>query len=236
MLSKPELPAGVDGGTTFTSVCINTAIYLPWLASQCLRLGAVIKRENLSHISEARQLHHSGRLADVVVNCTGLSSLRLGGVEDSTLFPARGQIVVVRNDAGGSMYTVSGTDDNPDEAMYIMQRAAGGGTILGGCLQANNWESQPDPNLATRIMKRCIDYCPSLVPKGKGIEALDIIRHGVGLRPMRKDGIRIEKNLIQGVPVIHDYGHGGYGYQTSYGCARVVVDLVLESLKPTAKL
>ena len=139
------------------------------------------------------------------------------------------------------MSTVSGTDDDPSEAMYIMQRAAGGGTILGGCLQANNWESQPEPNLATRIMKRCIEYCPALVPSGKGIEALSIIRHGVGLRPMRNGGIRVEQDSItsgggKSVPVIHNYGHGGYGYQTSYGCTNAVEKLVTEALRDRSRL
>lgn len=81
--------------------------------------------------------------------------------------------------------------------------------MLGGCLQAGSWESQPDPNLAIRIMKRAVALCPSLVPDGKGIEALSIIRHGVGLRPMRNGGIRVEKGVVEGVRVVHNYGHGG---------------------------
>lgn len=157
------------------------------------------------------------------------------------MYPARGQIVLVRNDAGGVMSTVSGTDDGPEEAMYIMQRAAGGGTILGGCLQAENWESQPDPNLAQRIMKRCIETWPSLVPEGKGVEALSVVRHGVGLRPMRKGGIRLEREVFTGedgqkVEVVHNYGHAGYGYQTSYGCAQVAEELVFEAVKSKSKL
>ncbi len=124
ILSQNELPPGIDSGTSFTSVCINTALYLPWLASNCLRNGAIIRRAIVNHVSDAADLHHSGTRADVVVNCTGLSSAKLGGVEDSTVFPARGQIVVVRNDPG-VMSTVSGTDDGSDEATYIMHRAAG---------------------------------------------------------------------------------------------------------------
>ena len=115
------MPEGYDGGTSFTSVCINTALYLPWLASQCLKYGVVIRRGIVSHITQAASLHHTGKRADVVVNCTGLSSLRLGGVEDKTLFPGRGQIVVVRNDPG-VMASNSGTDDGGDEATYIMHR------------------------------------------------------------------------------------------------------------------
>ncbi|KAK8219286.1 D-amino acid oxidase [Zalaria obscura] len=240
VLGKEGLAGGIDGGTSFTSVCINTAIYLPWLVSQCLRNGVKFQRGIVSHVAEAASLHHSGKRADLVVNATGLSSLKLGGVEDSKLYPARGQIVLVRNDPG-IMATVSGTDDGDDEATYIMHRAAGGGCILGGCLQEGKWESQPDPNLAIRIMKRCIELCPKLVPEGKGIEALDIIRHGVGLRPMRKGGIRIEKEIIKGpdgqaVQVVHNYGHGGYGYQTSYGCSQQVEKLVQEALQQKARL
>jgi D-amino-acid oxidase len=59
-----------------------------------------------------------------VVNCTGLRSLKLGGVEDTKLYPGRGQIVVVRNDPK-VMTSISGTDDGSDEATYIMHRAAG---------------------------------------------------------------------------------------------------------------
>lgn len=230
----------MDGGTAFTSVCINTALYLPWLASQCLKLGATIRRGIAEHITDAAKLHHSGKSADLVVNCTGLSSLRLGGVEDETLYPARGQIVVVRNDPG-IMVSSSGTDDGPDEAVYVMHRAAGGGCVLGGCLQKNNWDSAIDPNLAIRIMKRAVELCPNMVPEGKGIAGLSVIRHGVGLRPMREGGIRVEKDIIAGsdgrkVAVIHNYGHGGYGYQTSYGASNAVVKLAEEALQQKARL
>lgn len=168
-----------------------------------------MKRAVFKHIADAGApgVHHSGQPADLVVNCTGLSASKLGGVEDKTVVPARGQIVVVRNSAP-AMCGTSGTDDGPDEACYIMTRAAGGGTILGGCYQKGNWESQPDPSLAIRIMQRCVDICPELTG-GKGIEHLDIIRHGVGLRPVREGGTRIEKETINGVVTVHNYGAGG---------------------------
>lgn len=225
----------MDSATAFTSVCINTAIYLPWLVSQCLKNGVVFKRAVFNHISEAASasVHPAGRV-DLVVNSTGLGASKLGGVEDKAVVPARGQIVVVRNEAG-KMTGLSGTDDGPDEACYVMTRAAGGGTILGGCYQKGNWESQVDPSLAVRIMQRAVSACPSLTG-GKGIEHLDIIRHGVGLRPVREGGTRIEKERIDGVLVVHNYGAGGAGYQSSYGCAQAAVKLVDEALEPKAKL
>lgn len=82
-------------------------------------------------------------------------------------------------------------------------------------------------------MKRAVDICPQLTD-GKGIEALSVVRHAVGLRPFRMGGVRLEKEEIEGVGwVVHNYGHAGYGYQVSYGCAEAVVKLVdeIEGLK-----
>ncbi|EFW19279.1 hypothetical protein D8B26_007527 [Coccidioides posadasii str. Silveira] len=242
-IPKEKLPHGFDNGSCFTSVCLNAPVYLAWLVSQCRKNGVVFKRAVFKHIVDAAGAHHSGQKADVVVNCTGLSSKYLGGVEDQKMYPARGQVIVVRNEVP-AMYSVSGTDDGPNEAGYIMMRAAGGGTILGGCYQRHNYESQPDPNLAIRIMKRCVALCPELVGKDangnqRGIEALDIVRHGVGLRPLREGGPRVERDNIGGVSVVHNYGHGGFGYQASFGtCADAValVEKALDEKKRRARL
>jgi len=228
-LLPPPHPQNFSNATSFTSVCINTAIYLPYLASQCLLAGIHFHRANLTHIASATSLHHSGQPADIIINCTGLSARKLGGVMDEALTPARGQTVLVRNEADG-MYATSRTADGAEEMSYVMQRAAGGGTLLGGSYQVGNWDGVPDPNLAVRIMSRAIALCPALT-NGKGIEALDIIRHGVGLRPLRKGGVRLEKERVGDTWVVHNYGHGGFGYQSSYGCAGKVVGIVGEILK-----
>lgn len=118
------MPKDADSGTSFTSVCINTPMYLSWLVGRCVSHGVVVKRGIVKHIADAAKLHHSDKAADVVINCTGLSAATLGGVEDKTVYPARGQTVLVRNDPK-IMASISGTDDGSDEATYIMQRAAG---------------------------------------------------------------------------------------------------------------
>lgn len=223
-----ELPPGMAYGHEFGSVCMNTAIYLPWLVGQCRKLGVVFKRATLAHVSEAAGLHHSagaGR-ADVVVNASGLMACKLGGVMDDKVVPARGQIVVVRN-VSPAMYAVSSCEDGPDELIYTMTRAAGGGTILGGTYMKGNWDANPDPNIANRIMQRVVKMFPE-ISGGKGVEGLDVIRHGVGLRPYREGGVRLEKEAIDGTWVVHNYGHAGWGYQGSYGTAERVVELVDE--------
>jgi D-amino-acid oxidase len=48
----------------------------------------------------------------------------LGGVEDKTVVPARGQVVVVRNDHG-VMATISNADPKNNEMAYMMSRPSG---------------------------------------------------------------------------------------------------------------
>jgi D-amino-acid oxidase len=224
-LRKDEIIPGHDSGCEVASACINTAVYLPWLLGQCLKHGVIVKRAILSDIREAKNMSHTGQTAKIIINCTGLGSLKLGGVEDATMAPARGQIVLVRNEMH-PMTTTSGTDDGPNELLYTMQRAAGGGTILGGTYDMGNWESVPDPNIAVRIMQRVVTAHPEIA-QGCGIEGLSVVRHGVGLRPYRKDGVRVDTDrLEENTWVVHNYGHAGWGYQGSYGCAERVVELV----------
>lgn len=140
------------------------------------------------------------------------------------MYPIRGQTVLVRNDAPGN-FSLSGTDDGPDEGAYLMSRAAGGGTILGGCTQKGVWNGEVDSEMTRRIMKRAVALCPALGT----VEELDVVRCGVGLRPAREGGVRVERETVEGYRVVHNYGHAGYGYQCSYGCANEAVRLVEEA-------
>jgi D-amino-acid oxidase len=87
----------------------------------------IVHRSSVTHIADAAQLHHSGHPADLIVNCTGLLASRLGGVQDSTVVPVRGQTILVSSPPGqpGIMVGVSGTDDAREELAYVMGRAAG---------------------------------------------------------------------------------------------------------------
>jgi D-amino-acid oxidase len=110
-----------------------------------------------------------------------------------------------------------------------------------------------DAALAARIMQRCTAVCPAL-GGGRGAAGLSVVRHAVGLRPMREGGPRVELERITLIvaddtrrdgedgrvhglgdpnmllPVVHCYGHGGSGYQSSWGSARMVLDLVRAAL------
>jgi D-amino-acid oxidase len=116
-----------------------------------------------------------------------------------------------------------------------MSFCPGGGTILGGCYQVGNLNPVPDPDLAANIMRRAVDLHPNLT-NGSGVDGLSVIRHAVGFRPLRPQGVRIDSQMMSGVCVVHNYGHGGWGYQASYGCARAAVQLVDEAFHDKAKL
>lgn len=90
---------------------------------------------------------------------------------------------------------------------------------MGGTADEDDWESVPRAETTRMILERGLALCPELLPlekRGGGIEGLDIVEVGCGLRPSRKGGVRIEAEMIDQVPVVHCYGHGGYGYQSSW--------------------
>ncbi|KAI1176953.1 D-amino-acid oxidase [Nemania sp. FL0916] len=226
-LDKHELPSGIDNGTTFKTFCINVPVYLEYLYKRVLDAGVVTKRVSLRHINEAVDLHSDGSKADVVINCTGIRAAKIGGVADSKVYSARGQLCVVKN-RSSFMVMTSGTDDGDSEPFYVQPRP-NGPTIIGGSYQKGDWNTEVDMDLAQRIMRRAVAICPELTD-GQGPEALEVVRHTVGLRPAREGGVRIERELIDGIWVVHNYGHGGYGYQSSFGCSKAVEALVQEVL------
>lgn len=70
----------------------------------------------------------------------------------------------------------------------------------------------------------------------------EVLAAFAGLRPSREGGARIERDtiLINGtsVPLIHNYGAGGTGYQAGYGMALAAVQAAegdLQSLKPSSR-
>jgi D-amino-acid oxidase len=53
-----------------------------------------------------------------------------------------------------------------------------------------------------------------------------VLAERVGLRPFRRSGVRLERDLLRdGRAVIHNYGHGGAGFTLSWGCAREVLGM-----------
>ncbi|KAM3582821.1 D-amino acid oxidase [Umbelopsis sp. WA50703] len=227
VLPKSELPTSAISGFSHTTVCINTPHYLKWLMAEFTALGGKVMRRTLYHIHEAA--NEDGSTA-AIVNCTGLQSRFLGGVNDQKVFATRGQTVLVRAPHFKKVLTHQGKD----YVTYIIPRA-NGDVILGGTQQHHNYEPEVNYETARAIMERTYKHFPELT-HGKGIEALDVVRQNVGLRPTREGGPRVENEIwttSTGKPILitHNYGHGGYGVQTSWGSAIAAAKLVVNGLK-----
>lgn len=231
--SESVLPDGITSGFKFKGVIISVPFYLQYLLLSNFDIGNQVKRvSKIKHIEDARKLHSSTNLADYVINCSGILVNDLQGfVDKSENFPIRGQVVHVRNNCEVAT-SVEGFTDFKDELLYIFPRKEGG-TIIGGCFQENSKNSQEDPALTRRILNRALKYAPELVDPNfnNNPSDFDIVSVNVGLRPFRRDGPRIEKDTDKPW-LIHAYGAGGGGYQSSYGISRIVLQL----LQSTSKL
>nr|CAG8588168.1 7308_t:CDS:2 [Entrophospora candida] len=204
IIPKDELPPNTGFGTSYTTVTIDVVKYLPWLLNQFVDVGGKYEKRHLANINEAMEDD-----VDVVVNCTGIMARYFGGVEDSNVYPIRGQIVT----AWAPHIKKAIHHQDKDSVTYIIPRE-NGVVILGGTLDENDYTEAPNPRVAEEIIKRCIKICPELT-SGKGAESLEIKRHAVGLRPARKGNIRLEVEMRKNpndkdVIVCHNYGHSSY--------------------------
>ncbi|KAI9004969.1 FAD dependent oxidoreductase [Hyaloraphidium curvatum] len=224
-----ELPPDCEFGIAYVGLTINVHKYLSWLLESFRKLGGSLEHRRVGSLAEAVGDRHLGKDLPIVVNCTGLGSRAFGALADKDTYPTRGQTVVVR--APKAFRTVTKIYDErpgmPYDFGYVIPRDDGT-AVLGGTYQARAEDLEPSAETADTILARCLEICPEL----QGCEVLD---HRVGLRPTRIGGIRIDKVVVEegGRPfaVFSNYGHGGCGYQTSYGCARDVCALVLEHVR-----
>jgi D-amino-acid oxidase len=107
-----------------------------------------------------------------------------------------------------------------------------GNCILGGTMDVGSWDTSIHPETTKRILTCAYDAMPEL-SKGKGWEAIEVVSCNVGLRPARRGGARMELEVVERKKggkggefgVVHAYGIGPAGYQSSWGMAENVGDL-----------
>jgi len=202
-----ELPPGYAYGQFFGSYVIETPRYLPWLRDQFLARGGVIEAQ------QVRDLDEAARSADAVFHCSGLGAREL--VRDRTMRAVRGQLVRVNN-PGIDRVTV---DEQSASITYIVPRSHD--VILGGTSDEGDEQLTPDERTTAEIVARCVAIEPRL-------RDATILGVQVGLRPCRPQ-VRVERELLAGTPVIHNYGHGGAGITLSWGCAMEALRLLQPS-------
>ncbi len=183
--------------------------YMSVLLERIKKLGGVFVRRKVESLSDLNSF-------DVVINCAGLGARELAC--DSAMYPSKGILLSVRAPWVKEWYNEAGTHDG---RAYVFPRV--NEVILGGRNISHQEDLMVDSNEVKEIFDRCVKIMPSLA----NVDALKVL---VGIRPMRKGGVRLEKEYINDTVVIHNYGHGSYGITLSWGCAEEVGDIVGQTL------
>ncbi|ORY21034.1 FAD dependent oxidoreductase [Naematelia encephala] len=255
-----------DYSVSFTSITMTPLTYLNRLLKRIDTLSDGACQIHRFHLQSLDEVSHPAVTAFLgtapplaVFVCTGLGALTLGGVEDKTVFPTRGQVVKVRAPWIRSGFTrqvgdLNGGEDG--ERTYVIPRPDGE-VILGGTREIGDWYPYPRPDTSGDIIRRVLEICPDLQPahrrakrgetvRGQSVDDSNssppsspledlIVTHLVGFRPSREQGVRLEvgPDLIlngqRNIHVVYNYGHGGAGWQSCWGTASDAVK-ILETL------
>ncbi|KAA1468099.1 nucleotide-binding domain-containing protein [Dentipellis sp. KUC8613] len=239
----PSLPSNIKKAVEFDTVSLNPGVYLPWLKSQLVSRGVEFVKRRLVSLNE---VHTIAKDAVAVVNATALGARSLIGVQDTKVFPIRGQTIVAIAPKANEFVTIIPETKGFDATYLIPRPSPPGMVLIGGTFQPNNWDTSVDKATADGIFQRAKALVPAL-----GDPETRIISHNVGLRPAREGGPRVETEYIELplsgelVPqisdadtgagtkktlIVHAYGFGPAGYQQSWGAAAEAVGLLKAEL------
>ncbi|KAF1985144.1 DAO-domain-containing protein [Aulographum hederae CBS 113979] len=246
---------------------IDTDVAMPFLRNLVIFKGAVLVEETITGdlLTQEESLRKKYGDADVIVNASGIAAHELAN--DDTVYPLRGALIRVKNigpglplnaalsiSADAAKMTASDcnqrhNDDGSNEIVFIVPRSSDT-IVLGGIAQPLPYlESTPNtvpadnPQLSLQmdspVIQAMFDRCKSLFPALANAELDEAYPLAQGLRPTRKAGVRVERELRKlengaHSRIIHSYGHGGSGWSLSFGCAFHVLLLVEETLKGEA--
>ncbi len=214
---------GVRDAYTHLAPVVDTDQYMGWLMEQALAAGCLVERRRVAgNLLDQERALLAEFGADLVVNCTGLGSARLTGDE---MHPLRGALVRVHND-GRSMPRITtahcvshDTASGEQDMVFIIPRGRDM-LVLGGLVEMDEWDLDiglENYGPVRAMLRRCEEFLPVL--RNAEIDVHEPVR--VGLRPFRRQNVRLEREGDS--RVIHNYGHGGSGFTFSWGCADEVV-------------
>jgi D-amino-acid oxidase len=197
-----ELPAGFQGGYVARLPVVDMSVYLGWLEGRVTSRGARIRERAIADLGDTLGA------ADAVVNCTGLGAREVA--RDPEVFGIRGQLQVVRAPQVSTFWM----DDST--TTYVIPRQSS--VVLGGTREERVEDTAVDAGTAASIRERCVELVPQLA-------GAEIVADRVGIRPGRRE-VRLEAEMVDGVRVVHNYGHGRAGVTLSWGCAEEVALLL----------
>lgn len=234
---------------TYKSFVASAPAYLAYLVSKLLHPdnpshAPVDFHQGPAFSSLAETFSHRLLLCEeeediLLVNATGMGSLHLSDVADTSVYPIRGQTVLVSAPSFKET-PVCVMSLQYDEPTYVIPRGASGLVILGGTFEHDDSHRGIRQDATERILRNCLAICPQLLAHLPDYEEvirqdpeawrrLDVVKVNVGIRPARKGETRVELDAIKDSrghlrPVLHAYGAGKAGYQSSVGIAQEAAD------------
>ncbi len=205
-----RLPPGFSGGWHYSAPLVHMPTYLEYLRARLERAGGTLELGTVGSLAAAA----ASIPARTVVNCTGVHARGLAG--DPALTAWRGQTVIAANPGLTEFFI--GVPGDGHELVYLFPH--GDTVVLGGTQVAGDWNAEPVPAVADRILRDCAEVEPRLRDAA-------VLGHRVGLRPVRPQ-VRLEaaRDRADGPLIVHNYGHGGAGVTLAWGCARAAAALV----------
>ncbi|KAI1909992.1 hypothetical protein LOZ12_000462 [Ophidiomyces ophidiicola] len=223
VLDSNETPTGVEFAARYDTYTVDPDVYLFHLLRRFKLDGGEVQRTRLSSLQEAFDLQ--GHDVSLVINCSGM------GFNDPHSFIIRGQTCLVSNTCNKTI-----TRQDNEGWSFLIPRPLGGGTIVGGTKQPNDWSAVAVESTRETLLANAAKLYPAILnSEGK----FDVIRDIVGRRPAREGGLRLEVEVLPSTAplerkVVHAYGAGGRGVELSWGVAEEVVKMVQDSLPQTS--
>lgn len=213
-----RLPEATCGVWQFPTYIVSMPSYLPFLHDEAGSRGIRIVRRAFDSPEQVNDLTEPA-----IVNCTGLGAAKLFG--DRTLTAVKGHLLSF--DPVDFPMTIGRNE------FLLVPRAD---ALLLGVLYLKEFDSlAPQASDRDTILTE-IHSWQQMDLLGLGLGRLDltcdrIMDERCGLRPYRPGGVRLERDPASSKILIHNYGHGGSGVTTSWGCAIDAVQLLMGALR-----
>lgn len=199
----------VDAHVLDEAPVIDPHIYMPWLRRRVLAGGARFIQQ------EIRNLQECPREFAFIINCTSLGSRQL--VNDADVYCDKMQVVTIK--PNGFQHVVI-DDGGPNRRACIVPHR--NYIKLGAVFSIENDTLNVSDDHTRDILLRCARLMP-----GYKVNTSDILSVTAALRPERRSGLRVEKEVLpDGRVVIHNYGHDGMGFLLSWGIAEEIAAMV----------
>ena len=214
-LEASKLPSDVIFGASFTTFTIDPTVYLPYLLDKIQDLGGRVFRAKLptdggiepaaAQAAKTAGLDPYNEPIWAVINATGLAAKDM--VDDQNMYPIRGQTVRVKGVAKEVTTKLGATKSN---VAAVMPRPGSNCTVVGVTVEQDVWKTDVEAEKVSVILDRARALAPELVNEQGNHEVLKV---GVGLRPGRKGGARVDlEKRPSGLVIAHAYGHAGAGW------------------------